>query len=90
MPFKTLSTELSGPLLEPAVFGDDRGFFCRRSRRTSRSSASPRTSCRTTTTRSKKYGTVRGLHFQIGAGASSNTSCSVHLLVAAYAPGWKA
>jgi dTDP-4-dehydrorhamnose 3,5-epimerase len=72
-----LQTRLDGPILiAPRVIGDERGFFCETYRR----SVYPQLGIaeemvQDNHSRSGR-GVVRGLHFQIGAGASKLVRCS--------------
>jgi dTDP-4-dehydrorhamnose 3,5-epimerase len=68
---KNLATELDGPrLIEPRVIGDERGFFCETYRRsTFKELGIPEEMVQDNHSRSKR-GTVRGMHFQIGAGTA--------------------
>ena len=54
-------------LLEPKVFGDERGFFLEsfNARAFQEARASTSTSCRTTT-RARRRNVLRGLHYQLG------------------------
>jgi dTDP-4-dehydrorhamnose 3,5-epimerase len=68
---RNLATELDGPrLIEPRVIGDERGFFCETYRRsTFKELGIPEEMVQDNHSRSKR-GIVRGMHFQIGAGAA--------------------
>jgi dTDP-4-dehydrorhamnose 3,5-epimerase len=72
-----LPTELDGPLLiAPRVLGDERGFFCetyRESVFTDLGISEPM--LQDNHSRSRK-GIVRGMHFQVGAGASKLVRCA--------------
>ena len=69
-------TELEGPLLlAPKVFGDARGFFCETFRQDAFAEAGVReTMVQDNHSRSSR-GVVRGMHFQIGEGASKLVRC---------------
>ena len=73
----SLSTRLDGPLLiEPKVLGDERGFFCETYRRTEFADLGiPEEMVQDNQSRSRG-GIVRGMHFQIGAGAAKLVRCS--------------
>ena len=77
MRFRPLATRLSGPLLiEPAVFGDERGFFSETFRADEFAAlgiAEPMV--QDNHSRSHR-GTLRGMHFQIGDGASKLVRCA--------------
>jgi len=72
-----LETKLSGPiLLAPRVIGDERGFFCETYRRSIFSELGiPEEMVQDNHSRSG-YGIVRGMHFQIGAGAAKLVRCA--------------
>ncbi|MCW2996522.1 MAG: dTDP-4-dehydrorhamnose 3,5-epimerase [Solirubrobacterales bacterium] len=76
MRFTVVPTRLAGPLLiEPAVFGDDRGFFSETFRANELAELGvSETFVQDNHSRSKR-GTIRGIHFQIGAGASKLVRC---------------
>jgi dTDP-4-dehydrorhamnose 3,5-epimerase len=74
---RALETRLPGPiLLEPEVFGDGRGFFVE----TYRSSVFAELGIDDEMVQDNQsrsaYGVVRGMHFQIGAGASKVIRCA--------------
>ena len=73
---RTLDTRLEGPILiEPVVFGDERGFFCETYRRSAfRDLGVSEEMLQDNHSRSRR-GVVRGLHFQIGAGAAKLVRC---------------
>jgi len=74
---KSLPTRLDGPkLIAPRVIGDERGFFCETYRRTLFSELGvPEEMVQDNHSRSG-HGIVRGLHFQIGAGAAKLVRCA--------------
>lgn len=76
MRFTVLPTRLDGPLLvEPAVFGDDRGFFSETFRADELAALGiDDTFVQDNHSRSRR-GTIRGIHFQIGAGCSKLVRC---------------
>jgi dTDP-4-dehydrorhamnose 3,5-epimerase len=71
-----LQTRLDGPILiAPRVIGDERGFFCETYRRSSYSELGiPEEMVQDNQSRSGR-GIVRGMHFQIGAGAAKLVRC---------------
>ena len=73
---RRLETRLEGPILiEPKVLGDERGFFCETYRREVFAELGiPEEMVQDNHSRSGK-GIVRGMHFQIGAGASKLVRC---------------
>ena len=76
MPFERLETRLEGvQLLQPQTFGDERGFFVETYRRSDfRELGIVEEMVQDNHSRSRR-GTVRGMHFQIGAGASKLVRC---------------
>jgi|SRR5689334_9136359 dTDP-4-dehydrorhamnose 3,5-epimerase len=72
-----IETRLEGPILiEPRVLGDERGFFCETYRRaTFEELGIPEEMVQDNHSRSR-YGIVRGMHFQIGAGAAKLVRCA--------------
>ena len=74
---KRLETRLEGPILiEPKVLGDERGFFCETYRRSMYSELGiPEEMVQDNHSRSGR-GIVRGMHFQIGAGAAKLVRCA--------------
>jgi dTDP-4-dehydrorhamnose 3,5-epimerase len=72
-----LDTRLDGPILiEPRVFGDERGFFSETYRRTVFAELGiPEEMVQDNHSRSG-HGIVRGMHFQIGDGAAKLVRCS--------------
>jgi dTDP-4-dehydrorhamnose 3,5-epimerase len=71
-----LETRLDGPLLiAPRLIGDERGFFCETYRRSVYEQLGiAEEMVQDNHSRSRK-GVVRGLHFQIGAGAAKVVRC---------------
>lgn len=71
-----LQTRLDGPILiAPRVIGDERGFFCETYRRSSYAELGiPEEMVQDNHSRSRR-GIVRGMHFQIGAGAAKLVRC---------------
>ena len=71
-----LETRLEGPILiAPRVIGDERGFFCETYRRSVLSELGiPEEMVQDNHSRSRE-GIVRGMHFQIGAGAAKLVRC---------------
>ena len=74
---KRLETRLEGPILiEPRVIGDERGFFCETYRRGVFGELGiPEEMVQDNHSRSSR-GIVRGMHFQIGAGAAKLVRCA--------------
>jgi len=76
MRFEKLETRLDGPLyLQPRVFGDERGFFTETFRRNEFDELGVREDFVQDNHSRSARGTVRGIHFQIGAGASKLVRC---------------
>jgi dTDP-4-dehydrorhamnose 3,5-epimerase len=71
-----LKTKLEGPILiEPRVFGDERGFFCETFRENTFADwGISEPMVQDNHSRSGR-GIVRGMHFQIGSGASKLVRC---------------
>src|SRR6266550_7726349 len=74
---KQLPTRLDGPILiAPNVLGDERGFFAETYRRSSFAELGiPEEFVQDNHSRSR-HGIVRGMHFQIGRGASKLVRCA--------------
>jgi dTDP-4-dehydrorhamnose 3,5-epimerase len=74
---RTLDTRLQGPILiEPAVYGDERGFFSETYRRSVFGELGiEEEMVQDNHSRSRK-GIVRGMHFQVGAGTSKLVRCA--------------
>ncbi len=71
-----LETRLSGPmLLAPRVIGDERGFFCETYRRSVFAELGIAEEMVQDNHSRSRHGIVRGMHFQIGAGASKLVRC---------------
>lgn len=71
-----LPTRLQGPLLiSPHVLGDDRGFFCETYRRSTLSSFGVEQEMVQDNQSRSRRGIVRGMHFQVGAGAAKLVRC---------------
>ena len=72
-----LETRLDGPvLIQPRILGDDRGFFCETYRREVYARLGiPEEMVQDNHSRSSR-GIVRGMHFQIGAGAAKLVRCA--------------
>jgi dTDP-4-dehydrorhamnose 3,5-epimerase len=79
---RRLETRIDGPILiEPRVLGDERGFFCETYRREVFAELGiPEEMVQDNHSRSGK-GIVRGMHFQIGAGAAKLVRCARGSLV---------
>jgi dTDP-4-dehydrorhamnose 3,5-epimerase len=71
-----LATRLDGPILiEPRVYGDDRGFFCETYRRGVFAELGiPEEMVQDNHSRSSRA-IVRGMHFQVGEGAAKLVRC---------------
>ena len=74
---RRLETRLDGPILiEPQRLGDERGFFCETYRRSVLTDLGiPEEMVQDNHSRSRR-GVVRGMHFQIGEGASKLVRCA--------------
>ena len=74
--FELLETRLDGPIfIQPAVFGDERGFFTETYRHNEYAELGiPEPMVQDNHSRSKR-GIVRGMHFQIGEGAAKLVRC---------------
>lgn len=72
-----IPTRIEGPkLIEPRVFGDERGFFAETFRRNVFAEQFGITEDMVQDNHSRSgHGIVRGMHFQIGAGASKLVRC---------------
>ena len=74
---KRLDTRLEGPiLLAPDVFGDERGFFCETYRRSTFMELGIQEEMVQDNHSRSSRGIVRGMHFQIGAGAAKLVRCA--------------
>jgi dTDP-4-dehydrorhamnose 3,5-epimerase len=73
---QTLKTRLEGPILiQPQVYGDERGFFCETYRRSTFSDLGVIEEMVQDNHSRSRRGVVRGMHFQVGAGASKLVRC---------------
>lgn len=76
MPFEVIPSRLDGPrLLQPAVFADERGFFCETYRENELAELGIDDAMVQDNHSRSRFGTVRGMHFQIGDGASKLVRC---------------
>ena len=76
MRFTTIETRLDGPLLiEPRVFGDERGFFTETYRENEYHELGITLPMVQDNHSRSNRGIVRGMHFQIGDGAAKLVSC---------------
>jgi dTDP-4-dehydrorhamnose 3,5-epimerase len=77
MRFERLPTRIDGVgLIQPIVRGDDRGFFVETYRRNELAELGfPEEMVQDNQSRSRR-GIVRGMHFQVGAGAAKLVRCS--------------
>ena len=76
MRFEKLETRLDGPLyLQPRVIGDERGFFSETYRRNEFAELGIGEEMVQDNHSRSKRGIVRGMHFQIGAGAAKLVRC---------------
>ena len=74
--FKVIETRIDGPILiEPRVFGDERGFFTETYRRNEFSALGIDEEMIQDNHSRSRYGIVRGMHFQIGRGAAKLVRC---------------
>lgn len=73
---RALETRLEGPILiEPVIYGDDRGFFHESYRRNVYAELGiPEEFVQDNHSRSRR-GVVRGMHFQVGRGAAKLVRC---------------
>ena len=77
MRFRPLPTTLSGPLLiEPAIFGDERGFFCETFRAQEFAELGITEPMVQDNQSRSQRGSLGGMHFQIGDGASKLVRCA--------------
>ncbi len=73
---RVVETRLEGPILiEPDVFGDERGFFCETYRRSAFSELGVREEMVQDNHSRSRKGIVRGMHFQVGEGAAKLVRC---------------
>src|SRR5437588_6232081 len=74
---RRLQTRLEGPvLIEPGVLGDGRGFFCETYRRKVFAELGIAEEMVQDNHSRSRRGVVRGMHFQIGAGAAKLVRCA--------------
>jgi dTDP-4-dehydrorhamnose 3,5-epimerase len=72
-----LPTRLAGPvLIAPRVFGDERGFFCETYRQSLFTELGVSELMVQDNHSRSSFGIVRGMHFQIGAGAAKLIRCA--------------
>jgi dTDP-4-dehydrorhamnose 3,5-epimerase len=77
VPFELLPTTLDGPkLLQPQVFGDDRGFFVETYRRSDLMALGIREEMVQDNHSRSSRGVLRGLHFTVGRGAGKLVRCA--------------
>jgi dTDP-4-dehydrorhamnose 3,5-epimerase len=73
---RSLETRLDGPILiEPQVFGDERGFFCETYRRSAFGELGIGEEMVQDNHSRSRRGVVRGMHFQVGPGVSKLVRC---------------
>jgi dTDP-4-dehydrorhamnose 3,5-epimerase len=73
---RRLDTRLEGPLLlEPDVFGDERGFFCETYRRSTFMALGIEEEMVQDNHSRSRRGVVRGMHFSVGRGAAKLVRC---------------
>jgi dTDP-4-dehydrorhamnose 3,5-epimerase len=74
--FKVIETRIDGPILiEPRLFGDDRGFFTETYRRSEFVGLGIVEEMVQDNHSRSSYGVVRGMHFQVGRGAAKLVRC---------------
>jgi dTDP-4-dehydrorhamnose 3,5-epimerase len=74
---RLLETRLEGPkLIEPAVFRDERGFFCETYRRSAFAELGMAEEMVQDNHSLSARGVVRGMHFQVGAGVAKLVRCA--------------
>lgn len=74
---RSLKSQLNGPLLlEPKVLADERGFFCETYRRSAFADLGVGQEMVQDNHSRSRHGAVRGMHFQIGAGAAKLIRCA--------------
>ena len=74
--FTVIETRIDGPILiEPRVFGDERGFFSETYRRSEFTDLGIVEEMVQDNHSRSSYGIVRGMHFQIGRGAAKLVRC---------------
>ena len=76
MPFERLETRLGAVgLIQPTVFGDERGFFVETYRRNEFAELGISEEMVQDNHSRSKHGIVRGMHFQVGDGAAKLVRC---------------
>src|SRR5947209_5626226 len=74
---EVLETKLEGPLLiAPRKHGDERGFFCETYRRSALAEVGITEEMVQDNHSRSSLGVLRGMHFQIGAGAAKLVRCA--------------
>src|SRR6202043_3058949 len=74
---RRLETRLAGPILiEPTVYRDERGFFCETYRREALAELGVAEEMVQDNQSRSRRGIVRGMHFQVGSGASKLIRCA--------------
>ncbi|QEC46231.1 dTDP-4-dehydrorhamnose 3,5-epimerase [Baekduia soli] len=77
MPFELIDVTLDGPrLLQPRVFGDDRGFFVETYRRSDLMALGIQEEMVQDNHSRSARGVLRGLHFTVGRGAGKLVRCA--------------
>jgi dTDP-4-dehydrorhamnose 3,5-epimerase len=77
VPFDLIETKLDGPrLLQPRVFGDDRGFFVETYRRSDLMALGIQEEMVQDNHSRSSRGVLRGLHFTVGRGAGKLVRCA--------------
>jgi dTDP-4-dehydrorhamnose 3,5-epimerase len=77
MPFEIIETKLDGPkLLQPKVFGDERGFFVETYRRSDMMALGLRDEMVQDNHSRSSRGVLRGMHFTVGRGAGKLVRCA--------------
>jgi dTDP-4-dehydrorhamnose 3,5-epimerase len=77
MPFEIVPTRLDGPkLLQPKVFGDERGFFTETYRRSDMMALGIREEMVQDNHSRSARGVLRGMHFTVGRGAGKLVRCA--------------
>jgi len=76
MPLELVPTRIDGPLLlQPSVFGDERGFFCETYRESELAGFGVTDTFVQDNHSRSGHGIARGLHFNVGDGASKLVRC---------------
>jgi dTDP-4-dehydrorhamnose 3,5-epimerase len=76
MPFERIPARLDGPvLLQPKVFGDERGFFVETYRRDDFAEHGVAEEMVQDNHSRSRHGVVRGMHFQVGEGVAKLVRC---------------